>query len=224
MIHVRMARPFDGPRHDRLSAIWDVIAEYAHHEIKLIVTPNQEPRLSHAEVFQKMWREDLECDNRFLLLTEQDFLPDLADDWLPLRMLDALDVDALGVERLTRHPETLGLSVHPGQAGGWWLLIDKHRAPAELDFAAGDDPCNELPLQMKMEFVNGIDCYPFHFGVEYLTGIHFFWSRHYHDDPSRIVAGVPMGMMQRKLDDGISEWIKSQPQGFQRLLETRGVD
>lgn len=225
-VTVRIARAFDGPRHRRLEAIWDTIAEYARDRIVLRWEPNTRDRVSHADIFNRMWRKDRRGPNRYVLLTESDFLPDLNGHWLPLTELTYFDADALGVPYLTRNPSTLTLRVYETRVGGWWVLIDKSRAPASLDFDGDPDPCNQLGEQMKVRFARPTcDARPRHYGVRYPDlGDHLFWSRHYHDNPERTIAGVNLGDMQHRVDQAITAWIWRQPKRFTDLLRKRAPE
>jgi hypothetical protein len=225
-VTVRIARAFSGPRHSRLELIWDCVAEYLQDRMVLDVTDNQVRKLSHAQIFQRMWEEEKDCPNRYVLFTEFDFLPDV-DRALPLALLNVASrykdsqYAAVGVQYATRHPETRVLRRHDGLAGGWWILIDKERAPRELLFAGTPDPGNQLPDQMPMILERGEDSWPFHFGIDYPFGTHLFWSRHYHDDPNMEVAGVLLGEMQQRHDNAVAMWLAAQPTDFRKLYMSR---
>jgi hypothetical protein len=227
-IFINLIRAFDGPRHSRLEAIWDTIAEYHQAVVKLRVFNNPQYRLSHAECFQKIWDEqEVRRPNRFCIFTEYDFLPNLrAPNWVGVSTLLNEDAVMLGCRYATRHPLTKKL-VRPGRrAGGWFLALDKEHVPLDLEFDGDPDPCNQLPDQItatgkKVLLFPGTDAYPRHYGIIYPHGTHLFWSRHYHDDPDRIISGVRMGTVQQKIDRAVTEWIRRQPLEFAALLKKR---
>ena len=220
--HIRIARAFEGPRHDRLAKIWDCIAEYAQDDVRLIVEPNLNPRLSHAEIFERMYAKDVKEPNRYLLLTEYDWLPDLGGDWLPTHVFDQEEIAVLATQYYTRNPTSMHLRKHPGLPGGWFLLIDKTRAPHIRTFHGTPDPGNQLAHEANTLVLPGEDCYPLHYGVEYPTGTHLFWSRHYHDgDDNDVVAGVRLGEMRALHDQAVTLWLRFQPAEFLRLVLSR---
>lgn len=222
LINVRIARAFEGPRHTRLERIWDCVAEFKKATLRLKVHPNPGARKTHAQMFAEMWAAEQKEPNRWVLLTEFDFLPDLWSEVTPTAPILKHEVDAMGVYYCTRNPSSKQL-VFPDNtmAGGWWLLIDKERAPKHLDFEGQVDPCTSLLYQMDMLLLRGQDCYPHHYGVSYPYGVHLFWSRHYHDDPNTRVAGVLLGEVQRKHDVAVTDWLHAQPKRFIRLVEKR---
>lgn len=223
LTHVRLTRAFEGPRHDRLEKLWVCIAEYAKDRIRLIFEPNIGARASHAKMFQRMWAKDSEFENRFLLLTEMDFLPELAGQWLPVSLFEeSAKVNAVATQYYTRNPNNMRLVRHAGKPGGWWVLVDKTRAPAQLEFEGRPDPCNQLPEQMPTAILPGIDCYPNDYGVEYAVGKHLFWSRHYHEgEDNETINGVQLGKMRKAHDRAVSLWIRTQPADFLALVARR---
>jgi len=216
---IRIARAFEGPRHERLEKVWDCIAEYVQDDARLIVEPNRSPRISHADIFGRMYAKDSEEPNRFLLLTEYDWLPDLSGDWLPTHVFDETDLAVLVTQYYTRNPENMRLRKHQGKPGGWYILVDKARAPHIRTFHGEPDPANQLSSEADALILPGEDCYPLHYGVEYPMGTHLFWSRHYHDgDDDDVVAGVRLGDMRVLHDQAVTLWLRLQPTEFLKLV------
>lgn len=233
-VTVRLVRAFDGPRHDRLRTIWQTIAEYASPNVVVSWFANMGCRLSHADAFQAIWREECQRDDPpFVLFTEEDFLPELTggwEKWTGLSFLGRHDAKALFLPYHTRDAARKFLLPHAGLTAGWYALIDKRFAPKNLRFRGRPDPGNQLGAQY---FAAGIrahtlraydDCYPKHYGIRYPVGEHLFWSRHLHDDPSKRVSGIVLGEVQQKHDRAVNAWIARQPSDFRRLLIERFPD
>lgn len=219
---IRIARAFEGPRHERLEKIWDCIAEYAQEDARLIVEPNLRPRLSHADIFERMYHKDLVAENRYLLLTEFDWLPDLGGDWLPTHVFQETNADVIATQYYTRNPQTKRLRRYKGLPGAWYILIDKERAPVIGSFHGSPDPGNQLPQETNPIILPGEDCLPLHYGVEYPHGTHLFWSRHYHDGADTdVVAGVKLGEMRILHDQAVTLWLRLQPTEFLKLVLNR---
>jgi hypothetical protein len=226
---VRITHAFDGPRHDRLHAIWDTVAEHWQKHLRLAVTTN--PRgFSHAQMFNKMWYEELQQNNRYVLLTEHDFLPNLRDRaWYsaPHKVFEQLDAmhgeqfAALAPEYATRHAATK-VVMHHNKPGGWWILIDKDRFNDAIDFTGKPDPANQLEDSIGGCYMaEGEDCYPAHYGLSYPFGTHLFWSRHYNDPPEARVGGFHIGDIQARHDDAVDRFLISSPATFACLFEKR---
>jgi hypothetical protein len=226
LLTVRLIRCFEGPRHERLYKIWDAIAEYIAPEANVRWYANPDVALRHAQCFDRMWQEELEFDNRYVLFTEADFLPDLAvglENWTGTTLLkDA----AVGTLYCTRSEKSWKAMQHRDRCGGWFLLMDKERIPREISFEGEPDPCNQMRSYLRryghtIVLRNGYDPYPVHWGMEYPFGTHLFWSRHYNDNPGRRISGFPLRNILGKVDKRISQWIVEQPEDFQALLVER---
>jgi hypothetical protein len=234
-VTIRIIRCFEGPRHERLEKIWDIIAEMLPDYLNFRVFANPGARLSHGECFNRMWMEEQEFDNKFVLFTEYDFLPYLTRErwWgvdeegcLPTPH-GSLCTAMLGVTYCKRSESTRRIYNFPRMAGGWFVLLDKEQCPQELNFLGDPDPCNQLPEQfdkcgLTCLTVPGKDCYPRHYGVQYPMGEHLFWSRHLHDDPKTRVSGFKLGDIQRKHDEAVDTWIRKRTsESFISKLEER---
>lgn len=227
---IRLIRIFDGPRHQRLRNIWTAIAEYIQDDANVRWYVNDK-NLSHGQAYDAMWREEQEFDNRVVLFTEEDFLPDLAvgiENWTGITSFKREDQAAAGVMYCTRCTKSHGIFQQGDVAGGWFICIDKDLfpGPQHISFLGNPDPANQLRPHLKhfgktIALVPGDDGHPYHYGVEYPYGTHLFWSRHYHDDPNIRVSGFRLGAIQKKVDWRISAWIAEQPADFQQLLVER---
>lgn len=228
-----MIRVFEGPRHDRLRAIWETIAEYEADTIRLRWFPNDQARLRHAECLNEIWRQ---CQSNpvcaavtetgtagRIILTEHDWLPDLnyPDRWLQADLDEQPDVAMAGVCYAKRTSGTRALINYTDAPGAWFMSFDRERAPAELDFDNQVDPATEILHEMRGILYPGLDPYPKHVGAEYVHGTHLFWSLHLHDDANLRVSGYRLGEIQTKHDQAVASWIRQQPQAFQELLEKR---
>ena len=231
MINIRIARVFEGWRHERLRAIWDTVAEYHKSWMRLCWYPVPAGD-SHADAFDAMW--DIEkntSNNVFSIMTEADFLP-YVDNIKPyIKEMAQLCLKekygALGYEYLTRHPKTRALMSHDQKTAGWFLLLNRKECPKFLTFQGVPDPCNQLQDHMRVGHDTDVhDMYPETPSLDYESGIHLFWSRHLHDDPTRKVAGFLLGDIQDSHDLAVDNWIAEQPQDYQDLLDLRcpGID
>lgn len=227
---IRLIRIFNGPRHIRLRNIWEAIAEYIAPEISVRWYCNDKG-LSHGQAFDAIWREEQEFDNKVVLFTEEDFLPDLAvgpANWLGLTSFKGENQAAVGTMYCTRSPKSRDVFQQGDVCGGWFICIDKELfpGPGHISFLGNPDPANQLRPHLKhfgytISLVPGDDGYPHHYGIEYPYGTHLMWSRHYHDDPNMRVSGFKLGAIQKKVDWRISAWIAEQPGDFQELLVER---
>lgn len=222
-VDVHIIRAFEGPRHDRLAAIWDCVAEYCKESIRLRIFANPGAKLSHAECLQAQW-DAIKNEPGVSLFTEFDFLPDLRLDggrgWL-LGKFARTPCVAAGY--YTRNPRTMALCEHGSRAGGWYVRIERDLVQSELTFAGKPDPANQLPVQIPTLLLAGSDEFPVHYGVRYAPGTHLFWSRHLHDDPNLVVAGCKLADVQSAHDFAVDLWIRCQPKAFRELLTKRGV-
>lgn len=218
---IAIPKVFIGPRHDRLRAIWDTIADYAKDDIRLQWIENRGCHLSHADCFNLAWDRNYLAPGIYLLLTEADFLPDLRQQpkvWTGRTYLG--DYDALGVEYCTRTAGTYVLN-RKGVPGGWFILLNKPLCPSELDFHGTPDPGNQLAEKLNIKLLKGCDAYPQHHGIKYARiGDHLFWSRHLHDDPKRTVSGFLLEKIQATHDRFVTHWISKMPAAFTELLAT----
>jgi hypothetical protein len=229
-LSVRIAKPFGGFRNERLYAIWETVAEFWKDHLRLGLTPNVGARWSHAQMFNKMWREELQQPEPYVLLTEADFLPNLDEPWWysnPEAIFKTLDAKhgqvfaALACEYCTRDPRTRALK-RRDLPGGWWVLIDKNRFNDTIDFHGVPDPCNQLEAAIGGVYLcEGADAYPDHYGIWYPYGEHLFWSRHLHDNPDRRVSGFKLGDIQSAHDRTVEGFLRGAPEGFREIFESR---
>lgn len=226
---IRLIRAFEGPRHDRLEKIWDAVAEYLPKSINVRVFSNVNGKLSHAECLQRMWREEEEFDNRYVVFTEFDFLPRLHDrDFLGLQHFGRKSkVAGWGAHYATRDHRTRRIREVDNMLGGWFFVLDKSRCPKDLCFYGKPDPANQLPEQISRhrdnEFylVSGEDAYPRMYGLDYHFGSHLFWSRHYNDDPRMRISGFPLGDILQSVDQEIDRWLKTAPKRYRSIFVHR---
>jgi len=184
VITVRIIRIFEGPRHDLLRSIWNVIAEYAQDKMVLKWFPNT-AGWDHTECLNRIWTEEQDDPSGRLVITEHDFLPDLNyDDWLLQKDLEISDVALAGACYSKRAPGTRCLTNFQDVVGPWFMSFDKTKCPGQLEFRGRLDPAGEISKQIdSCMLYPGHDPYPLHVGVEYVFGTHLFWSRHYNDPP-----------------------------------------
>jgi hypothetical protein len=232
VVAVRLIRAFEGPRHDRLRNIWQAIAEYSAPSIRVHWYANAGARLSHADAFSRIWLEErTRGDTQFVLFTEEDFLPSLTGgwtDWTGFSLALETESAAVVVPYHTRYENTKKIQPHRGLSGGWFVLFNRALLPPKFNpkFRGTPDPCNQLLQQLHdarlpVITLTARDCYPEHYGIEYPTGVHLFWSRHLHDPPHRRVGAFRLGDVQRKHDKAVDNWLATQPKEFQELYATR---
>jgi len=218
-VNVNLIRIFEGPRHDRLRLLWDCYAELRRRRLRLFWYPGAGRR--HAQNLKLLWAEEMKRPERYAIITEHDFLPNF-NFFTPTAVLGRAS-PVVAVRYVTRNPETLRLVKHDFP-GAWYLLIDKEFLP-EPNFDEGgpcNDPANLLATKgVEPIYLEPIDCYPRHYGVEYMSGSHLFWSRHLHDDPSKRIAGCCLGDIQAGHDRAVDEWIAESPASFRRILARR---
>lgn len=240
---VKMVEYGHGPRHLRLRAIWDAI-DRCTPEIELDTDGRKYG--SHQEAFETFWAEG--CSTRYMLLTEEDFLPDLETDWLNQQLLQKY-VHLVACQYRMR--DSLRSLAHPdGTVGGWYLSFDMAQferpvmrgesalvtcGSRPLDFG-GRDCGNRLQEQVeKVQLFDGSDGrfnhktsgvgtnpvveVPNHFGIEYPFGVHLFWSRHLHDDPRRRISGIELGDIQAAHDKRVDYWLATAPERFHRIYK-----
>lgn len=222
-VNINIIRIFEGPRHERLRTLWDTYAELRRRRIRLHWFPNP-LEMDHPTALKRLWEEEMKRPERYAIITEADFLPSF-NFFTPTSVLNRTS-PVIAARYVTRHPESRKLLKHE-YPGAWYLLIDKGFLPnPNLDRGGPhNDPCNllaaSLPKGVEPIYIEPNDCYPHHYGVEYMTGIHLFWSRHLHDDPAARVAGYSLGDIQEKHDRAVDEWIAESPAAFRRILERR---
>lgn len=220
---VNVIRAFDDSRNRRLSLVWDALAEYHRDKFRLMVHPNLGCRLSHDKMLNRIWEFVMHRTERYVCITETDFLP--SKDFLPLDELTKA-YPILAARYYTRDPETKKLRDHKDLVGAWYILVDREYIDL-LDFTAGgefNDPANTLLQYVHdnygkgLKLMNAEDCLPAHYGIRHMTGEHLFFSRHLADDPNLRIAGVPLGDIQRKHDGAVTAWIDRQPHAYRRIL------
>ncbi len=219
---VRLIRAFDGPRHERLYNIWEAIAEFVAPVISVRVFSNPDGRLSHAECYNRIWMEEQEFDNRHVILTEFDFLPNLHDvDWAKLKEFSG-KYAGWGCMYATRAPASRKARNDRNRTGGWFVVLDKEMVDYDLTFNGEPDPCNQLHHVVRpFRQIKGSDCYPHHFGLTYEMGTHLFWSRHYNDHPSLRISGFSLREILRGVDGEIARWLKTAPPAFKEIFVRR---
>lgn len=216
-VTVRLIRHGTGPRHLRLRRIWEAIDA---------VTPNVtvewcEDKGSHEAGLMENFARP--CSTRFLLLTEEDFLPNLDADWTSVgrllagKKLVACEYRMRDIARNLRPPT--------GTCAGWYLAFDRQEYfPKKAPDFGGTDPGTRLQEQIpldEIELLPGTDCRPAHFGVYYQScGTHLFWSRHLHDDPNRRVSGISLGEVQKGHDLAVQQWLVQAPESFYEAYRT----
>lgn len=211
---VSLIRAFEGPRHARLYRIWARIMERYEADAQFRVYDNVADQRGHAEMLDRMWREELGRPERYAIFTEFDFLP--SEGWLdpPKAVVEA-------TRYCTRNPNTLKLLKHP-YPGAWFVVVDKEALLAGREklrnlhpFAPAsphNDPGNGLfdamsKINVWWRLLEVKDCMPRHYGVEVEgRGEHLFWSRHYNNPPDMRPAGFCLGDIQTKVDLTISAY------------------
>jgi len=225
-LDIRMISCFTGERHDRLYRIWAAIGLYWSDFVRVHWHANHDFELRHALMLNKMWKEQ---ENRHLLFTEADFLPNLyAPEWyMPGEAAKHLakggPAPAVIACKYATRCEGLGRLAFRPYPGGWWVMLDCDACPEEMDFDGRPDPCNRLLRQVApVALFSGEDEYPEHFGVRYPFGTHMFWSRHLSDDPRTYVGKVCIGEVQTKHDAYVDKWLAAAPPNFLKILEHLG--
>lgn len=224
---IRQIRCFDGPIHDVLHAIWDVIAEAIAPAAVLDVFRNPDATLSHAQCLQRIHAEESEMDSRFWAFMEHDFLPELEEDWLFAEYLVRHGPAFTGVMYATRGKDISSgpLFQYSDMAGGWFFLWRKDVMPARIAYHGHPDPCNQLPEQLAGKGLAS-QIFPGQpaddsFAIRYPFGVHLFFSRHYNEPPATPICGVPAGRIQATTRQEIARWFCRQPRKFHRLFLQR---
>jgi hypothetical protein len=224
---VRLIRCFKGWRNERLHNIWDAIAEYTQ-VLRVRWYSNPEAKLRHGQCLNRIWQEEREFDNRYVLITEADFLPQLKkgpEYWAgPEACVDG-GADALLIPYAKRKV-TRRMFEYNKLSGAWYMYFDKTKVPERLQFDTQPDPGCGILQQLydagnEITFTPGDDCYPRHYGISYPMGEHLFWTRHLHDDPAVRISGFPLGDIQLKHDEAVDKWISKSPREFRKILAHR---
>lgn len=219
IINVNIIRIFEGPRHDKLEAIWRWYTCLHSNQMTLHVFDNTHLRLPHDRAYERMWVQEENRPEQFTIFTEFDFLP--GADFLNVR-----PASILAAEYCTRDPSDHRLQ-RRGIPGAWFVTVDKNAIKYRPDFRSGgpfNDPCNEIDA----ELLDTQDCYPDHYGVEvafvevalnaigrhtterFHIGTHLFWSRHYNDDPNLTVGEFPLRPILEGVDTAIKDFVACQ--------------
>jgi hypothetical protein len=183
-VAVFYTRAYEGVLHQRCYDAWDRVAEETPRAT-IIPVKNPDGR-SHYDMLELMWEMASRRPERYILLTEADFLPDLTKDWvgtaIELLGKNMGDPALLG----PRHVGWTGDSWEPRQddasIGASFMFFDTHRLPEGFtpEFRSGtEDPGTTLHEQLPTARVQGI---PDHFSMKYPFGCHLFWSRIYNDE------------------------------------------
>lgn len=228
-VRVAILRCFEGPRHDKLELIWDCIAEYCRDRVVLDVHPNMRPMVRHDQALEMLWRKLKDAPERYLLITEFDFLPNLRKNlWLPTGLLSKV-YPVMAAQHAWRNAATRALEPHE-YPGAWYILIDKENVPDLTGaFLPGPEPRTD-PANCLFDHTSGkmakikVDCYPKAYGVGYFLGFHSFFSRHFNDPPEGRVAGFPLKDIQEGHDRLVDNWLTVQDPGFLRLLAKRAPE
>lgn len=200
---IYFTRAFEGMRHERCYRIWKMFAAAAGLGVRVVEVPPQ-PGLRHAEIFTKIWHFARYQPAEVVVLTEADFLP--TPDFAK-RVDEDLKKEALGVEYITRDPQTLDAIRHT-MPGGWLVALDNAAcAEKAIDFDGGgskfNDPGNDLHNQLDMDIWRGRN---HEFGLMYPAGEHMFWSRHYNEPAGTIINGFSMDAVKQYVDETLDEY------------------
>lgn len=224
---IRQVRCFDDPINEALHLIWDVIAETIAPAAILDVFRNPGAALSHAQCLQRIHAEEREMESQFWAFIEADFLPELSEDWLFAEYLVRHGPAFTGTMYATRgqNIEHGPLFQYSDMAGGWFFIWRKDCCPPRVAYHGAPDPCNQIPEQLAGKGLSS-QLFPgqpsdISFAIRYPFGLHLFFSRHYGDDPSTRICGVPAGQIQVTTRKEIISWVRRQPRKFQALLKSR---
>jgi hypothetical protein len=229
-LSIRIAKPYVGPRHARLYAIWETIAEYWQDHLTVGFSPNVGSRHSIGEMYSRMWREELEQPSRFVLLTQHSFLPSLLEPWWytnPGPVLESLDAEhsqefaGLAVEDCWREPKLKSIRFLT-RPGSWWVLLDKERFNDDIDFRGNPRSCNQLDDGIGGVYLaHGVDAYPRHWGIEYQFGEYLPFARFLHSSPEHTVEGHSLREIQAAHDLAVQDFLKDAPDAFRDLFQSR---
>jgi hypothetical protein len=215
-IDVWVIDAFEGPRHDRLKAIWKEYARQHAAQMCLRIFPNIDGRLSHGECLEKIWKKAKADPTDRVIITEFDFLPApemVQWPWQELTLREPVHA----AEYCTRDARTKQMHLH-GIPGAWFIRISKPLLNGHLLYMPGgkfNDPCNLLSLALRestasrqhVRLLETVECYPRHYGVRVLgAGEHLFWSRHYNDNPAARPAGFSLYDILSGVDKAIDEY------------------
>jgi hypothetical protein len=187
---VHLIRAFDGPLHERCERIWRRFHASRADEFDLVIHENRQGRVDHPEMLNHLWYAHYTDPHRYLIFSELDFLPHPTKFLRPLTRLNAT-TPVSAAESVTRDPETQQLVRH-GKTAPWYLAALKSACPRSLNFIGHPDTANDIGLQVKADLLPCDDGRPRHWGVNLPTGTHLFFSRHWGDDRTSRIAGLPL--------------------------------
>jgi len=201
MITFHLIKCFEGPRHDRLRAIWNKLAYQHRDRMGLVWWENPGAQLQHQHCLALIWEGIQELPGRYHVITEHDFLPGPGGLDPPRAPIEA-------AEYVTRTPD--GKQTAHGYPGAWWLGFDLeaiHRDRLPVNLAAGG-PCNDpANLLEGATLLANRDPWPDSYGtVVGDKGEHLFWSRHYNDPVWARPAGFNLGDILEKVDSRIAAY------------------
>lgn len=209
---------FTGSRHDRLREIWRGYARWKKFPLRLVPNPTC---VRHDVFLGEVWRRLRACTERFLIVTEADFLPSYTG------FPNVLPGGAMLVEHAQRNE--LGILTHTGMPGAWYMAFDRGAIPCGVNplfrapVSTYHDPGNDLGLWCQAKgvpfrYMPGKDCWPAHWGIQYDAGTHLFWSRHLHDDPNEVVCGFKLGTIQEAHDRAVTDWLVNAPADLRKEI------
>lgn len=195
-IRVLRVPSWDGPRNSRCYELW----ERNHWPFEWLYNDSG----SHAQGYVQAWIEERSRPERYLLLTEADFLPDV--NFKAKYIPELLQGHAICAPKYhTRNPVDNSMIVEHDRAGGWFVLLDKALISGLPKFHSQPDPCNDLPQYHDCRLLDPADAYPEHFGAKYGPGVHLFWSRHY-DGPELTAAGFDLTKVRAGVDRALDDY------------------
>ena len=181
---VLYTRAYEGPIHQLCYNAWRKVSQHppTAARARVVEVPNK-AGLDHYQMLASMWEAARASGERYVILTEADFLPDLTMDWIQAAIHEMGECVAL----TPRHCEWMGTSWEPIQTGtgcgASFILFDTSQLP--VDFTPewrheNHDPGVMLNRQIHVARVTGQDV---HFSMRYAFGTHLFWSRVYNEEP-----------------------------------------
>jgi hypothetical protein len=201
---VHLIRAFDGPLHERCERAWRRFHAVNRDNFDLIIHENRHQRVDHPEMLNLLWYEHHADPYRYLVFSELDFLPHPTKFLRPLSRLNAT-TPVSAAESVTRDAETQQLVRH-GKTAPWYMSFLKSACPRSLNFIGHPDTANDIGLQVKADLLPCDDGRPAHYGVTLPTGVHAFFSRHWGDDRTLRVAGLPLCDIMRGVESLISKY------------------
>ena len=229
---VTKIRAFEGPIHDDLDRIWDAYAEY-YQDYMVLRTFANPARWRHSRMLQHIWDTcQAESDNRYLIITESDFLPGPCFLTMPDELSAKYPVATSAY--VTRDPFSKVMTVHEEVTGPWYMIFDRKFITGHVPFrdeGGFNDPANLVHLHIKELYgkeslvlmpKDGVRRTPSYYGTRHETGDHLFWSRHYNDLPETVVAGFEVGDIVARTKKRVRAWVSEQPKGYCRILDRLG--